>query len=57
MTGHRRENYGDGFRDICEALLRIANEYKNVEIIFPVHLNPNVKDVVEEKLSKVRNIF
>lgn len=50
VTGHRRENHGQGFINICDALLELG-KLENVLIIYPVHLNPNVKDVVYEKLS------
>ncbi|MBB5636597.1 UDP-N-acetylglucosamine 2-epimerase (non-hydrolyzing) [Pedobacter cryoconitis] len=55
VTGHRRENHGDGFLNICKALEMIS-KLDNVEIVYPVHLNPNVKDVVFEKLSNNENI-
>ncbi|MCW3124115.1 MAG: UDP-N-acetyl glucosamine 2-epimerase [Flavipsychrobacter sp.] len=50
ITMHRRENHGDGIRNICLALKRIADD-SQVPVIFPVHLNPNVKDVVHEILG------
>lgn len=56
VTGHRRENHGDGFIRICEALKQIALEHPDVQIIYPVHLNPNVKVPVHEMLSGIRNI-
>ncbi len=46
VTGHRRENHGEGFIRICEALKEISRNNKNVQIIYPVHLNPNVKNIV-----------
>ncbi len=55
VTGHRRENFGDGFQNICQALLKIS-ERDDVTIVYPVHMNPNVKNVVYELLSKKRNI-
>lgn len=55
VTGHRRENFGQGFENLCEALLEVS-ERDDVVIIYPVHLNPNVKDVVHNKLSKKQNI-
>jgi UDP-N-acetylglucosamine 2-epimerase (non-hydrolysing) len=55
VTGHRRENFGEGFRNLCEALLEIAAR-EDVVIIYPVHLNPNVKDVVYELLFDKKNI-
>lgn len=56
VTGHRRENHGQGFINICEALKEIALENPNVQIIYPVHLNPNVKQPVYELLSGIENI-
>lgn len=55
VTGHRRENFGAGFQNLCEALLAIS-EREDVSIVYPVHLNPNVKDVVYELLSNKKNI-
>lgn len=56
VTGHRRENHGQGFVDICEALKEIAISNNDVQIIYPVHLNPNVQKPVSEILSGVVNI-
>lgn len=56
VTGHRRENFGTGFRDICAALKSIARERPDVSIIYPVHLNPSVQRPVREILSGVPNI-
>ena len=56
VTGHRRENFGNGFENLCNALLKIA-EREDILIIYPVHLNPNVKNVVYEKLSNKKNIM
>jgi UDP-N-acetylglucosamine 2-epimerase (non-hydrolysing) len=56
VTGHRRENFGDGFINICKALKQIALDNKNVQIIYPVHLNPNVKEPVHQILSDIDNI-
>jgi UDP-N-acetylglucosamine 2-epimerase (non-hydrolysing) len=55
VTGHRRESFGDGFKNLCEALLLVAQR-EDIFIVYPVHLNPNVKDVVFESLSNVENI-
>lgn len=55
ITGHRRENFGDGFESICNALAKISKE-NDVELIFPVHLNPNVQDVVYKRLSNLPNV-
>lgn len=55
VTGHRRENHGEGFINICEALKTIAED-KNVQIIYPVHLNPNVQKPVYDILSGIDNV-
>ncbi len=57
VTGHRRENHGQGFINICEALKTIALENPDLSIIYPVHLNPNVQKPVMELLSDVKNIY
>lgn len=51
VTGHRRENFGEGFQHICEALADIAAEHDDVEILYPVHLNPNVRQPVKDILA------
>ena len=56
VTGHRRENHGQGFINICEALKEIAVTHSEVQIIYPVHLNPNVQKPVHEILSGIENI-
>jgi UDP-N-acetylglucosamine 2-epimerase (non-hydrolysing) len=56
VTGHRRENHGQGFINICNALKEIAKNNPNVEIVYPVHLNPNVLKPVNELLGRVKNI-
>jgi UDP-N-acetylglucosamine 2-epimerase (non-hydrolysing) len=56
VTGHRRENHGQGFISICEALKEIAQKNSEVQIIYPVHLNPNVQQPVNELLSQIENI-
>jgi UDP-N-acetylglucosamine 2-epimerase (non-hydrolysing) len=56
VTGHRRENFGEGFRRICQAIAVLAKR-NDVQIIYPVHLNPNVQDPVNEILSDFPNIF
>ncbi len=57
VTGHRRENHGQGFINICEALKAIAINNPNVDIVYPVHLNPNVQQPVKEILSNISNIY
>jgi UDP-N-acetylglucosamine 2-epimerase (non-hydrolysing) len=56
VTGHRRENHGQGFMNICKALKQIAEENPNVQVIYPVHLNPNVQKPVYELLESISNI-
>lgn len=56
VTGHRRENHGQGFIDICQALKEIATTNKDVQIIYPVHLNPNVKEPVYNILGDTHSI-
>ena len=57
ITGHRRENFGDGFRQMCLAMRDIAIKYPDVDLIYPVHLNPNVQDPVREILTGVNNVY
>lgn len=57
VTGHRRENFGEGFINICNALKKVAASFEEeCQIIYPVHLNPNVQNTVNEILSDVPNI-
>ena len=56
VTGHRRENFGQGFDQICQALNDLAKMNPLVEFVFPVHLNPNVQEPVQRLLSKLANI-
>jgi len=56
VTGHRRENFGRGFEEICQALSQLATQYPEVQIIYPVHLNPNVREPVNRVLSGVENV-
>lgn len=56
VTGHRRENFGQGFINICNALKDIAEKRPNTQIIYPVHLNPNVQNPVNEILTGIANI-
>ena len=57
VTGHRRENHGDGFERICMALREIAEKKPDVKIIYPVHLNPKVQEPVKRHLSNLENIL
>ncbi|MGQ8975332.1 non-hydrolyzing UDP-N-acetylglucosamine 2-epimerase [Acinetobacter schindleri] len=56
VTGHRRENFGQGFLNICSALANIAKQHPEVQIVYPVHLNPNVQKPVNDLLSDISNI-
>ena len=56
ITGHRRENFGEAFRAVCRAIRRLARDFPDVEFIYPVHLNPNVREPVFSILSGARNI-
>ena len=51
ITGHRRENFGDGFENICGAIRRLAEEFQDVDFVYPVHLNPNVREPVNRILG------
>jgi UDP-N-acetylglucosamine 2-epimerase (non-hydrolysing) len=57
VTGHRRESFGGGFERICEALSRTASTYPDVDIVYPVHLNPNVREPVNRLLSGLSNVY
>ena len=56
VTGHRRESFGGGFERICEALARVAKDNDDVQILYPVHLNPNVREPVNRILSGIHNV-
>lgn len=57
VTGHRRENFGGGFERICTALASIARRHPEAQILYPVHLNPNVREPVNRILSGIDNVF
>ena len=57
VTGHRRENFGDGFLHICKAISKLAEEHPEIDIVYPVHLNPNVQKPVYELLSGLSNVY
>ncbi len=61
VTGHRRENFGQGFLSICRALRELAERYPNVDFVYPMHLNPNVRNPIRETfgddLSRGKNMF
>ena len=58
ITGHRRENFGEGFKNICHAIKELALQYPDVDYVYPVHLNPNVRTPVMEILGEsAENVF
>lgn len=61
ITGHRRENFGDGFISMCTAIKDLAQKYPDVDFVYPMHLNPNVRkpihEVFGENLSGLSNMF
>ncbi len=57
VTGHRRESFGGGFERICEALAQTARQHPNVQILYPMHLNPNVREPVNRILGDVENVL
>ena len=58
ITGHRRENFGEGFLNICHAIKHLSEQYKDVDFVYPMHLNPNVRKPVLEILGeKAENVF
>lgn len=57
VTGHRRENIGDGFLHICRAIKEVASSHPELDIVYPVHLNPNVQKPVYELLSGLENVY
>ena len=57
VTGHRRESFGDGFERICDALATIAKKYPDAQILYPMHLNPQVREPVNRILKNITNIY
>lgn len=61
ITGHRRENFGDGFISMCKAIKALSEKYPDVDFVYPMHLNPNVRkpihEVFGEDLSQLGNMF
>ncbi len=57
ITGHRRESFGHGFQQICEAIRDLSKEYSDYNFIYPVHLNPQVKDIVHQYLENISNVY
>ena len=61
ITGHRRENFGDGFKNICQAIKMLSERFPQVDFVYPMHLNPNVRkpihDTFGESLHNTGNLF
>lgn len=57
ITGHRRESFGGGFERICEAIAHMAKEFPEVEFVYPMHLNPHVREPVNRLLADLHNVF
>ena len=57
ITGHRRESFGFGFECICKAIAHMAKEFPEVEFVYPMHLNPNVREPVNRLLANLNNVF
>jgi UDP-N-acetylglucosamine 2-epimerase (non-hydrolysing) len=57
ITGHRRENFGNGFVNICKAVSKLAKNFQDIAFVYPVHLNPNVKEPVYKMLGRIPNII
>jgi UDP-N-acetylglucosamine 2-epimerase (non-hydrolysing) len=57
ITGHRRESFGGGFERICEAIAQMAKAFPDVEFVYPMHLNPNVREPVNRLLKGLTNVF
>jgi UDP-N-acetylglucosamine 2-epimerase (non-hydrolysing) len=57
VTGHRRESFGAGFERICQGLVNVAKKYPNAQILYPMHLNPNVREPINRLLKGIENII
>ena len=57
VTAHRRENWGGGIDGICDALIEVVQKNEDVKVIYPVHMNPVVRDSVHKKLSDIENVI
>jgi UDP-N-acetylglucosamine 2-epimerase (non-hydrolysing) len=57
VTGHRRESFGGGFERICNSLAQVARDHAEVDIVYPVHMNPSVREPVERLLSGIPNVL
>lgn len=57
ITGHRRESFGGGFERICNAILKLSNQFPDVDFVYPVHMNPNVRSIVNATLTHQDNVY
>lgn len=57
ITGHRRENFGDGFINICKGIKALVSKYKDVDFIYPMHLNPNVREPIRKVFGEDLNVY
>lgn len=57
ITSHRRENIGEALLNICSAIKELAEKYKDIDFVFPVHLNPNIRNTVKRLLNKIKNVY
>ena len=57
ITGHRRENFGNGIESICRAIAQLADEFSDVDFLYPIHLNPNISEPVNRLLSGLNNVY
>jgi UDP-N-acetylglucosamine 2-epimerase (non-hydrolysing) len=57
VTGHRRENFGEGFENICKAVAHIAKQYQDVQFVYPMHFNPHVREPVNRILKDIPNVY
>lgn len=57
ITGHRRENFGQGFENICKAINQLAKQFPEIDFVYPVHLNPNVQEPVNRLLANLKNVY
>ena len=57
VTAHRRENFGQGILEICDSIKLLSIKFPDIEIVYPVHLNPNVREPVQNKLAAFQNVF
>lgn len=57
ITGHRRENFGDGFLSICQAIKALTEKYSDVDFVYPMHLNPNVREPIRHVFGDIQNSY